>query len=255
MSTRVGLIRSLFKTAQLAEPASPRYPGCRNPREDYLVLVQERLQRWHNRKYDPNMWPLIINDKLLGYAFAHSIGVRTPRVLFCSADGLAGLPAIWPAAWGPRFAVKPLYGTNSDGVLLVSSGVDLISGRPVRGRVDVQELYRARDWSKLAQIGPLYIEELVEPPPGTRQGAPPDFKFFMFGGTVGGAYVAMNRGTADYCIAWVDAKFRRVDRGASREVSHPGPGKSAHCLTPPSLDLGQLDVPICRRKPTPSRAA
>ena len=104
MSTRVGLIRSLFKTAQLAEPASPRYPGCRNRREDYLVLVQERLQRWHNRRYDPNMWPLIINDKLLGYAFAHSIGVRTPRVLFCSADGLAGLPAKWPAAWGPRFA-------------------------------------------------------------------------------------------------------------------------------------------------------
>ena len=66
--------------------------------------------------------------------------------------------------------------------------------------------------------GPLYIEELVEPPPGTRQGAPPDFKFFMFGGTVGGAYVAMNRGTADYCIAWVDAKFRRVDRGASHEA-------------------------------------
>ena len=154
MSTRVGLIRSLFKTAQLAEPASPRYPGCRNRREDYLVLVQERLQRWHNRRYDPNMWPLIINDKLLGYAFAHSIGVRTPRVLFCSADGLAGLPAKWPAAWGPRFAVKPLYGTNSDGVLLVSSGVDLISGRPVRGRADVQELYLARDWSKLAQIGP-----------------------------------------------------------------------------------------------------
>ena len=50
-----------------------------------------------------------------------------------------------------------VYGTNSDGVLLVSSGVDLISGRPVRGRADVQELYRARDWSKLAQIGPLYI--------------------------------------------------------------------------------------------------
>ena len=70
-----------------------------------------------------------------------------------------------------------VYGTNSDGVLLVSSGVDLISGRPVRGRADVQELYLARDWSKLAQIGPLYIEELVEPPPGTRQGAPPDFKF------------------------------------------------------------------------------
>ena len=80
---------------------------------DFLKSLRQRKRRWLKRpRYlaRHGLWQAALNDKLLGYVYARSVGVATPAVLFCSADGFAALPARWPEHWGCCFVIKPLVG-------------------------------------------------------------------------------------------------------------------------------------------------
>jgi len=78
--------------------------------EDILYLVRRRQHRWLNASYvlDKGLWQRAIDDKLIGYIFARSVGVATPSVLFCDPRGPMALPDVWPQSWGCCFAIKPL---------------------------------------------------------------------------------------------------------------------------------------------------
>ena len=249
---RLPLAKGRKPTHSIRAPAGDSrqlHRTCRQPRLDYLSLLDQRTRRW-SKPVGRTLWPFSINNKLLGYLFALSVGVRTPQILFCSRS-LAGLPAAWPRAWGRRFAVKPLFGTNSRGVVLVNNGIDVMSGRPARGRADVEKIYADRSWQQLERGRTIYVEELVSsssPWSSEKPSPPDDFKFLTFGRNVGAAYVATGRGSNDYCIAWVDAAFRRVDRaGCARTRSSstspgflgPPPERSPSCgavRRPPGWD-------------------
>jgi hypothetical protein len=118
--------------------------------QDFLVEIQARQGRWQNTTTlkATGLWQAAINDKLIGFVYARSVGVRTPSVLGCYPNGILGLPRRWPVRWGCCFVLKPLYGFNGVGVILVQNGVDRISGWPVRGKHDVVNLLKWRGTGK-----------------------------------------------------------------------------------------------------------
>ena len=75
--------------------------------------------------------------------------LTTPSVLFCDPRGPAALPEEWPASWGCCFAIKPLYGFNDFGVMLVEDGVDRFTGEPLGGRDDVLRFLRKQGVPRL----------------------------------------------------------------------------------------------------------
>ena len=95
--------------------------GFSNPcptSQDFLYLLRKRQTRWLNASYvlEHGLWQRAIDDKLLGYIYARSVGVATPSVLFCDPRGPLFLPEEWPTEWGCCFAIKPLYGFLTDGL-------------------------------------------------------------------------------------------------------------------------------------------
>ena len=91
-------------------------PSACLPQHDILRSLRLRQTRWLNVSYTlkHNLWQRAIDDKLLGYVFARSIGVPTPSVLFCDDRGPSSLPDVWPKSWGCCFVIKPLCARGSN---------------------------------------------------------------------------------------------------------------------------------------------
>ena len=104
--------------------------------KDFLYELQMRKDRWMDpaRVLKESLWQAAIDDKLIGYMYARSIGVATPSVLWCDVIGVHALPSLFPESWGCCFVLKPLHGYNSIGVSIIDHGVDRFTGWPVRGR-------------------------------------------------------------------------------------------------------------------------
>ena len=235
-------------TTALSEPAA-----CSDD-VNILSLMPERLTRW---KSGDRGWASALENKIVGWAFARSLGVATPRILHC-ASRPADLPPAWPSQWGARFVVKPLHGSSALGVLLLDGGVDRLSNRTVRGRDDVLALYRKHrkaGWTRQ----PVLVEEMVQ-----RPGGEPalDVKFYMLGGKFGGAYIDL--GPADRhgashkrrkdvnaraCVAWVDADGQtRTDRHGC-VIQREGKG----CGRPLCQPEGVISAFSLCRPPCPAR--
>lgn len=148
--------------ANSVKPMLGRQSRCR-PGEDFLYELQMRQDRWRNpvRVLSNSIWQAAIDDKLIGFIYARSIGVHTPAVLWCDSRGVSALPRKWPATWGCCFAIKPLYGYNAIGIMLVDHGVDILTGWPVRGRfrrcVTSTVCDAAFNWSRWRYV-PLCIQ-------------------------------------------------------------------------------------------------
>ena len=204
------------------------------PKHDFLRHVRMRQGRWLNSTHvlSHNLWQRAIDDKLLGYIFARSVGVPTPSVLFCDDRGPMALPEEWPPEWGCCFVIKPLYGFNDFGVMLIENGVDRFTGTPLGGRADVIEHMRATGVPRMHKRT-VYIETVVraERRLFAHNDTPPDYKFFMFGGTVGSVAIITGRKTPKACMAWVDEHFQRVDvHGCTcRSVDQTSPCVYKHC--------------------------
>ena len=99
----------------------------------------------------------------------------------------------------------------------------------------------------------VYIETVVraERQQYAHNATPPDFKFFMFGKTVGSVAIIAGRKTADACMAWVDEDFKRTDLHGCvcREVSKLSPCSYRHCDTnfPPKPTQWESMVRLARR--------
>jgi hypothetical protein len=208
----------------LREPGhiAPRgYRSSCPKNEDFLIELQKRHRRWSSLKYvkRKSLWQAAIDDKLIGYMYARSIGVHTPSVLWCNAGGLSALPMKWPKRWGCCFAIKPLHGYNDIGVMLIDHGVEQFSGWPLRGRSDVLKLVRYKGWSyKKLMSRSFYVETLVqgEAQAADRAGrnkttAPTDWKFMVFGEQVGSVAIIMSKKTTEACMAWFDENYTRHD--------------------------------------------
>lgn len=211
-------------------------PSACLAQQDYLRYVRLRQARWLNTSYvlRQNMWQRAVDDKLMGYIFARSIGVPTPSVLFCDDRGPQALPEVWPEEWGCCFVIKPLYGFNDFGVMLVENGYDRFTGMPLGGRADVINHLRATGVPRLRKRT-VYIETVVraETQYYAHNATPPDYKFFMFGKTVGSVAIITGRKTSGACMAWVDENFERTDTHGCvcREVSRLSPCSYKHCDT------------------------
>jgi hypothetical protein len=233
-------------------PAPPPLTKLCPPREDFLSYVRDR--DWLNATNYPHgpPWVAAVQNKVLGAVFARSVGVRTPRVLFCGS--LRDLPETWPSTWGGRFVCKPLWGHSSLGVLILIDGVDVSTGRPFAGRRDVAAIYEHRNGSSSKESDLLQhqrnalviIEELVQ---SFRGDVPPkDHKFYMIAGRAAGMYVtAVDPGGSrvhDSCEAWFAADgSTRIDRhGCISRTRGLVPGRT------------RCDKPGCRQRPSAGKA-
>lgn len=229
------------KNSTLVRPGQGATSACL-PQHDYLRYVRLRQTRWLNSSYvlSNNIWQRAIDDKILGYIFARSVGVPTPSVLFCDDRGPKALPEEWPPEWGCCFVIKPLFGFNDFGVMLIEDGIDRFTGVPLRGREDVLNHLRATNVPRLHKRT-VYVETVVraEKQFYTRNATPPDYKFFMFGKTIGTIAIIAGRKTSGACMAWVDENFERTDVHGClcREVSRSSPCSFKHC------DMLQLQRP------------
>ena len=190
--------------------------------------------RWLNASHVMNkgLWQRAIDDKLLGYVFARAHGVPTPSVLFCDPRGPPALPERWPEEWGCCFAIKPLYGYADFGIMLVEHNVDRFSGAVLRGRDDVMRFLRTQGVPRLHRRT-VYVETIIRPEAALygRNATPPDFKFMMFGSTIGSVAIIEARKTRNACMAWVDEDFKRTDLHGCvcREIGGDSPCLYKHC--------------------------
>lgn len=181
--------------------------------EDYLVKLRERKRRWQNGTMS-QIWQSAVDDKLIGYIYARSIGVRTPSVLWCNSRGYTALPLRWPKEWGCCFVIKPVYGYNDIGVMIVENGVDRFTGWPLRGREDAMKIVRYKEWIEVRAMSRTFIvETLIRGDQATfNSSAPTDYKFLVFGSTIGGVAVIGGRKSMAACLAWFDHNYSRQDR-------------------------------------------
>ena len=219
--------------AMAIRPATGMPSPCRSE-VDILYQLRKRQTRWLNTSFvlQRGLWQRAIDDKLLGYIFARSQGVATPSVLFCDVRGPLALPDAWPASWGCCFAIKPLYGYNDFGVMLVENGVERFTGTVLRGRDDVLRHLRRQGVPRLRR-STVYVETLIRPEAGlySVNATPPDFKFLLFGSKVASVAIIDGRKTADSCMAFVDEAYERTDVHGCvcREVNEFSPCAYRHC--------------------------
>ena len=167
--------------------------------------VQQRMVDWKNSTYieSNQLWQHTVNHKLIGYLFAHSLGVRTPRLLGC-LESRKPQPAYSPS-WPDEVVVKPINGWSSRGVTLVSRpsgnwrnvGNDLWHKYPafiVEERVQRRRLLEAHRGN---QNGFLATHA------HGRSTTPPDYKFFVMDGKILGFGVVHERFRSECtCVAW-----------------------------------------------------
>ena len=140
----VGLVaRPKLSWPSRVPPGAP--PVCSDG-DDVLEHFRERKLRWQQHR----PWTAALHSKLVGYAFARSLGVETANVYFCGK--LEDLPAQWPAAWGRRLVVKPLDGHSSTGVVLLQDGVDVRSGQIISGGTDYARTVGIFDGARVANV-------------------------------------------------------------------------------------------------------
>ena len=230
------------RTARAIQPATGIISTC--PREDdILYYLRRRQSHWLNTSYalTHGLWQRAVDDKLLGYIYARSLGVATPSVLFCDPQGPIALPETWPESWGCCFAIKPLYGFNDFGVMLVEHGVDRFTGAILGGREDVLEHLRTQGVPQLHR-STVYVETIVRPEAASfdANATPPDYKFLTFGSEVASVAIIAARKTKEACMAWVDKNYQRTDQHGCvcKEINAFTPCSYKHC------DLGFPKRPV-----------
>jgi len=148
----------------------------------WRLRLKKRVRRWKNSTTAP--WQSLVNDKLGGYAFARSIGVRTPEIYACSE----GVPQLDGAAWKDNFVSKPLDGYNSQGILIAKNGKTLHDGKSV-SQAGMEMFYKS--YPKTPTKAQLFlVEERITPSSDVhqRKGVPADFKWFVFGEKIAGVH-------------------------------------------------------------------
>lgn len=92
--------------------------------EDFNMWIRKRTMRWHRPGYlkEKGIWQADIGDKVGGYLFARMMGVRAPRIDFCTGDGPEALSEYVPPK-GKGFVVKDLRGHSSKNVFVMEHGL------------------------------------------------------------------------------------------------------------------------------------
>jgi len=178
--------------------------------ERFNEKIMERKKYWVETLHGEGgkwgvPWSFWVNDKLGGGIFAKAMGVKVPRVVFCSGEGAQGLK---------NFKV----GKNKDKAIVVKNkdGFSTLGTYIFPDGVNREELLRKKKMSMNDVIEDLevlkpnaktvYAEEMVR---GPDHAIPHDYKFYMMGDdTVGGIGVVFNRGTERECCRFMDEKWR-----------------------------------------------
>lgn len=175
--------------------------------EDFNYWVRVRATRWQKREYreEHNIWQDAVGDKLGGYLFARKMGIRAPRIDFCTGNGPQALEEYKPSP-NNGFVVKNLYGHSSKNVYVMETGFGGIN-RITQKKMTLQDIQRHL---KHVNATDIYIEELIQS--GRDDGTvPDDYKFYTFNGQVANIRVVRNRGTERNCMAFYDENWNRHD--------------------------------------------
>lgn len=173
--------------------------------EDFNHWIRTRNVRWRKPSYleEHNIWQSAIGDKLGGNLFAQKMGVKVPRILFCTGDGSDALAHYAPPK-GRGFVVKDLHGHSAKNVFVMESGYGGIN-RINQRKMSLEDIQRKLSKDNTTDI---YVEELIE---SGRETPPDDFKFYTFNGKVENIRVIRNRGSERSCMAFYDEHWNRHD--------------------------------------------
>jgi len=175
--------------------------------EDFNMWIRARNSRWGKPSYlaEQKIWQMSIGDKIGGYLFARKMGVKVPRILFCTGAGPEGLANYVPKDRG--FVVKDVYGHSSNNVYVMESGF----GGKNRINQHIMSLEDIQNDFREANATDIYVEEVIDS--GRDDGTvPDDYKFYCFNGNIVNIRVVRNRGTERHCLAFYDEDWNRHDQ-------------------------------------------
>lgn len=197
--------------------------------QDFNYWIRTRHYRWNHGSYlkDNKIWQAAISDKLGGYLFAQKMGVKAPRIDFCTGDGPDTLANYDPPK-NQGFVMKDLHGHSAHNVYVMESGFGGINriNQNTMTREDIQLDLRK------SNVTDIYVEELIES--GQKDGMviPVDYKFYTFNGKVENIRVVRNRGTERACMAFYDQEWNRHDTfGCFKYAEHKPKGNKTDPTT------------------------
>lgn len=135
------------------------------------------------------------------------MGVRVPRIEFCTGQGPDALASYVPPSKDQGFVIKNLHGHSSNSVYVMETGFGGVNRLGKRNWTleDIQN-----DLRKMGTKD-IYVEELIDGK-GIRGTAPDDYKFYTFDGKIGTINLYRNRGTERFCMATYDEDWNRHDQ-------------------------------------------
>ena len=165
------------------------------PRWHRPLELADRLHRWKECRTlrdssDPEgtwrccrFWQRSLLNKWNSREFAKRHGCRVPALYWSgrsvSRTPLDDLP--------DSFVIRPSFGTNREGVYVMTGGVDLLTGEP-----HTRAGLRARLFERVGRRSnpPLLVEEFVRSEDGSYR-LPLEFRCHAFGGTIGAVEVVI----------------------------------------------------------------
>jgi len=243
--------------------ASPIGPSCwaaRSPSYcadefSFDSLIQERTAKI---QADPSnvlqvegFWFHLLEDKGAAYLLNAGAGHSPPEVYCCVTDpnDLSTEPLCTGSMTGPM-VIKTVDGHSGNGVFVFGAGgvssdtnsTELLTGQSM----SLEDVIVA-----LQSINPskILVEEFVDDGAGN---LPAEYKFHVFGDTIGAVDIIMNRGTECECYAVIDMDCKRLDQqGCFENVEGPEILDDSSCVAVNSVSgmfrAGPLkgSLPLC----------
>ena len=130
----------------------------------FNIQVSDRLVNWRNPEYleKQHIWQDAVNDKLGGAIFATRMGVRVPRILYCSTHPQDLMEWDEVAAGATKgFVVKAAHAYSSRGVYVLENGFGGVNkfGRRIMARHKI-----TGSLVEITTHAHVLVEELVKGP-------------------------------------------------------------------------------------------
>jgi TupA-like ATPgrasp len=176
------------------------------PRAYRQALHRLRELRTFRSRDDPDeawrcceFWPRTLLNKWNGREFAARHGCAVPALYWWGSDPRRAPIESLPS----RFVVRPVFGTDRRGVLVVAEGRELLRDEPTSKPAVRARLARSR---RLRRGRRFLIEEFVRSEDGQAR-LPTEYKCHTFAGTVAAVQVIVRTGVHEarhrfYTIAW-----------------------------------------------------
>lgn len=213
-----------------------RYPPRRGEWLTFRYSPHQLRERYtRRRRADPDhvwrccaLWQRTLINKWNSREFVARHGGRVPALYWC-----AGLPSRRRLGrLPPRFVLRPVWGTNRQGVYVVAQGHDLLRDRPFTSAELRRSILRA---GKMAWTIPVLAEELVRPE-DRDQRLPVEYKCHTFGDVVAAVQVMERTGIKARGHRFYTPDWRPFADPMNTQIPQAEPRDPPRCL-PAMLEL------------------